>query len=177
MLVVAEATWRDDTASKAAGWALRAIQIAVVATYFCSVLAKIGYSGSLAAWGNSAILTWAVIRRGNGPARWMVEHTPWVFVPAQWAGLLMELCSPVVLFLRGRAFHLAVLVFLGFHLSTLVLLGIHFLPTVVCWAAFLPVERLRELPQRWRERRAVTGSPRPPSPGRGPRWTHPSRPA
>lgn len=151
----------------AAGWALRAIQIAVVATYFCSVLAKIGYSGSLAAWGNSAILTWAVIRRGNGPARWMVEHTPWVFVPAQWAGLLMELCSPVVLFLRGRALHLAVLV----------LLRILFLPTVVCWAAFLPVERLRELPQRWRERRAVTGSPRPPSPGRGPRWTRPSRPA
>lgn len=165
----------------AAGWALRAIQIAVVATYFCSVQAKIGYSGSQAAWGNSAILTWAVIRRGSAPARWMVEHTPWVFVPAQWAGLPMELCSPVVLFLRGRALYLAVyltvLVFLGFHLSTLVLLRILFLPTVVCWAAFLPVERLRELPQRWRERRAVTGSPRPPSPGRGPQWTRPSRPA
>ena len=50
--------------SEGAGWALRAIQIAVVATYFFSVIPKILYSGSLANWGNSAILTWASIRRG-----------------------------------------------------------------------------------------------------------------
>lgn len=128
---------------EAAGWALRAIQIAVVATYFFSVIPKILYSGSLAAWGSSAILTWASLRRGSGLAHWMVEHTPWVFVPAQWAGLALETLSPVVLFLRGRALHLAIAAYLGFHLATLVLLGIHFLPTVLCWAAFLPLERLR----------------------------------
>ena len=133
--------------SEAAGWALRAIQIAVVCTYFFSVIPKILYSGSLANWGNSAILTWASIRRGSPLAHLLVEHAPWVFVPAQWAGLALEALSPVVLFLRGRALHLAVVLYLGFHLSTLVLLGIHFLPTVICWAAFLPLERLR-VPQR-----------------------------
>ena len=147
--------------SEAAGWALRAIQIAVVATYFFSVLPKIMYSGSLAAWGNSAILTWASLRRGSGLAHWMVENTPWVFVPAQWAGLALETLSPVVLFLRGRALHLAVALYLGFHLATLLLLGIHFLPTVLCWAAFLPLERLRlPAPERFRalirRRRQVT---------------------
>lgn len=136
--------------SEAAGWALRAVQIAVVATYFFSLVPKILYSGSLANWGNSAILTWASIRRGSGLAHWLVEVAPWVFVPAQWAGLTLEALSPVVLFLRGRALHLAVALYLGFHLGTLVLLGIHFLPTALCWAAFLPLERLR-LPHR-RER-------------------------
>ena len=133
--------------SEAAGWALRAIQIAVVCTYFFSVIPKILYSGSLANWGNSAILTWASIRRGSPLAHLLVEHTPWVFVPAQWAGLALEALSPVVLFLRGKALHLVVVLYLGFHLSTLVLLGIHFLPTVICWAAFLPLERLRA--PRW----------------------------
>ncbi|MGP9707898.1 hypothetical protein [Brachybacterium sp. AOP24-D1-21] len=136
-------------ASEAAGWALRAIQLAVIATYFFSVVPKILYSGSLANWGNSAILTWASIRRGSGLAHWLVEFTPWVFVPAQWAGLALEALSPVVLFLRGKALYLAVALYLGFHLSTLALLGIHFLPTAICWAAFLPLERLR-----WPGRRA-----------------------
>lgn len=135
------------TSSEAAGWALRAIQIAVVATYFFSIIPKILYSGSLANWGNSAILTWASIRRGSSLAHWLVEVTPWVFIPAQWAGLALETLSPVVLFLRGKALYLAVALYLGFHLSTLVLLGIHFLPTAICWAAFLPLERLR-LPGR-----------------------------
>lgn len=135
--------------SEAAGWALRAIQLAVIATYFFSVVPKLLYSGSLANWGNSAILTWASIRRGSALAHWLVEVTPWVFVPAQWAGLALEALSPVVLFLRGRALYIAVALYLGFHLSTLVLLGIHFLPTAICWAAFLPLERLR-----WPGRRA-----------------------
>ena len=147
--------------SEAAGWALRAIQIAVVCTYFFSVIPKTLYSGSLANWGNSAILTWASIRRGSPLAHLLVEHAPWVFVPAQWAGLALEALSPVVLFLRGRSLHLAVVLYLGFHLSTLVLLGIHFLPTVICWAAFLPLERLKA-PQRagarlpWLTRRSPT---------------------
>lgn len=142
-------TGRDEAAgaasvtSEAAGWALRCVQIAVVATYAFSVIPKILYSGSLANWGNSAILTWASIRRGSPLAHWLVEHTPWVFVPAQWAGLALEALSPLVLFLRGRALHLAIALYLAFHLSTLVLLGIHFLPTAICWAAFLPLERVQ----------------------------------
>ncbi|MFQ6485117.1 hypothetical protein [Brachybacterium epidermidis] len=141
--------WHDDTPSEAAGWALRCIQLAVVATYFLSVLVKWIYSGSPIAWANSAILAWAVVRRGSIFVQWTLE-TPWIFVPAQWAALAMETLSPVVLFLRGKALYLAVAVFVGFHLTTFIALGIHFLPTVICWAAFLPIERLRELPARLR---------------------------
>lgn len=141
--------------SEAAGWALRTIQLAVVATYFFSVIPKIMYSGSLANWGNSAILTWASIRRGSALAHWLVAHVPWVFVPAQWGGLALESLSPVVLFLRGRALYIAVALYVGFHLATLVLLGIHFLPTVICWAAFLPLERMR-WPRRLRRSRSAT---------------------
>lgn len=133
--------------SEAGGWALRCVQIAVVSTYFFSIIPKILYTGSLAAWGNSAILTWASIRRGSPIAHWLVENAPWVFVPAQWAGLAIEALSPVVLFLRGKALYVSIALYLGFHLSTLLLLGIHFLPTVVCWAAFLPLERWR-IPRR-----------------------------
>jgi len=140
---VPSASWRDDTESEAAGWALRCIQLAVVATYFLSVLAKILASGSVAAWANSAILAWAIIRRGTPWAAWLL-HVPWIFVPAQWAAVAMELSSPLALFLRGRALSVLIAVFLGFHLSTFLLLGIHFLPTAVCWAAFVPIERLRD---------------------------------
>ena len=117
----------------------------MVATYFFSIVPKILYTGSLAAWANSAILTWASLRRGSVLAHWLVENVPWIFVPAQWGGVALEALSPVVLFLRGRALYVAIAVYMSFHLATLVLLGIHFLPTVICWAAFLPLERWREL--------------------------------
>lgn len=149
----------DELRSEAAGWALRCIQLAVVATYFFSIVPKLLYTGSLVAWGNSAILTWAAVRRGSLLAHWLVAHTPWVFVPAQWIGLALETLSPVVLFLRGRALHLAIALYLSFHLATLVLLGIHFLPTVICWAAFLPLERWRELGRGRRRVRTPTGAP------------------
>lgn len=139
--------WEDDTPSEAAGWALRSIQLAVIATYFLSVLTKWIYSGSPITWANSAILAWAVIRRGSPFVQWTLE-VPWIFVPAQWAALAMEALSPVALFLKGRALYLLVAVFLGFHLTTFIALGIHFGPTVICWAAFLPIERLRGLPAR-----------------------------
>ena len=156
----------DEPRSEAAGWALRCIQIAVVATYFFSIVPKILYSGSLAAWGNSAILTWASVRRGSLLAHWLVAQTPWVFVPAQWIGLALETLSPVVLFLRGRALYIAIALYMSFHLATLVLLGIHFLPTVICWAAFLPLERWRELGRGRRKGRAPR-TPRTPAEGSG----------
>ncbi len=142
---VAGARWvsRSGGLSESAGWALRCIQLATVATYFLSVLAKIMASGSIAAWANSAILAWALIRRGSFIAQWLLE-LPWLLVPAQWAAIVMELAAPVALFLRGRWLYAMVAVFLGFHLSTFLLLGIHFLPTVVCWAAFVPIEKVAE---------------------------------
>lgn len=132
----------DRGLSRPAGWALRCLQVAVVMTYFASVLAKTVIAGSPAAWANSAVFAFAIIRRGAPWVRWTLE-VPWIFVPAQWALVVLETLSPLALFLRGRALYVLIAVFCAFHLATFIALGIHFLPTVVCWAAFLPLERLR----------------------------------
>ena len=132
---------RDHTPSQAAGWALRAIQLAVVATYFGSAVLKWMRSGSPAGWANSAVFIWAIMRRGSPLIRWTLEY-PWLLILGQWGLYMIELLSPVVLWLRGRWLYVAISTFLFFHLATFLSLGIHFLPTVVCWAAFLPLEKL-----------------------------------
>lgn len=148
--------------SRQAGWALRCIQIAVVLTYFYSVLEKSVISGSPATWANSAVFAFAFIRRGAPWVQWMLD-APWLFRPAQWALIVLETISPLALFLRGRKLYALIGVFLVFHLATFVALGIHFLPTVACWAAFLPLERITaRLRGRVRHRRAArTGAAHP----------------
>lgn len=140
--------------SRQAGWALRCIQLAVVLTYFFSVLEKSVISGSPATWANSAVFAFAFIRRGSPLVHWMLD-APWLFRPAQWALIALETISPLALFLRGRKLYVLIGVFLAFHLATFAALGIHFLPTVVCWAAFLPLERIStRLRSRLRNRRS-----------------------
>ncbi|UEJ83053.1 hypothetical protein Bra3105_01605 [Brachybacterium halotolerans subsp. kimchii] len=138
--------------SRQAGWALRCIQLAVVLTYFYSVLEKSVISGSPATWANSAVFAFAFIRRGAPWVQWMLD-VPGLFRPAQWALIALETISPLALFLRGRKLYALIGVFLVFHLATFVALGIHFLPTVVCWAAFLPLERITARLRRWAGRR------------------------
>lgn len=135
------ATLRDQTPSEAAGWALRCVQLAVVATYFGSAVLKTLRSGTPWGWANSAVFVWAIMRRGSGFIRWTLDY-PWLLQLGQWGLLAIEFASPVVLWLRGRWLYVAIATFCGFHLLTFLSLGIHFLPTVVCWAAFLPLERL-----------------------------------
>ncbi len=135
------ATLGDTRPSEAAGWALRSVQLAVVATYVGSAVLKILRAGSLWGWPSSAVFVWAITRRGSALIRWTLDY-PWLLVIGQWGLFLLELASPVVLWLRGRWLYLMIGVFLFFHLMTYLSLGIHFLPTVVCWAAFLPLERL-----------------------------------
>jgi hypothetical protein len=131
-----------DAADRAAGWPLRTLQVLTVMTYFGSVLAKYAISGgSLLRWANSGTLAWAFIRRPNDLNQLLVSHA-WLLRAAQWGGLLLELCSPLVFLLRRRWLALAIGSFLSFHLATYLLLGIHFLPTVICWTAFVPLERL-----------------------------------
>ena len=60
----------------------------------------------------------------------------------QWTVFALELLSPVMLWLRGRALLVAVGFWIIFHACTYVLLTIHFLPTAVCLLAFLPLERI-----------------------------------
>lgn len=142
---VGRARWRDSTPSEAAGWALRMVQVGVVATYFLAAWAKFRYGGL--AWLNSATLTWAILRKGTDLSRPLLDHYE-VLRASQWGLIAFELLSPVILFLRRERWRvLAVVVLVGFHVVTWLMVRIIFLPHVVCLAAFLPLERLR-LPER-----------------------------
>jgi hypothetical protein len=150
---VGRATVRDTARSEAAGWALRCIQIGVVASYFLSAAAKMRFGGW--GWANSAIFTWAFVRRGTGLADLMLQH-PWTVRASQWTLLFAETLSPLLLFLRARILYAAVAFFACFHLITWLLIRIHFLPVVVCLAAFLPLERLVDLARRRRGAQALS---------------------
>lgn len=130
---------RDTGSSEAAGWAIRSIWLAVVATYFLSAFAKLRFGGL--GWVNSAVLTRAVLRRGTPLAEPLLHHV-WVLHLSQWGIVAFELASPVVLWLRGRWLYAAVGFFLLFHAVTFAAITISFLPHVMCLAAFLPLERL-----------------------------------
>lgn len=136
---VGAAGLRDRTRSEAAGWALLAIQLAVVGTYFLSAVAKIRFGGWH--WANGSIFAWAMTRRGTGLGRALLDP-PWILRAGQWGVLLIETLSPLLVVLRGRWRYLLVAAFVGFHALTFAMLTIHFLPLVVCLLAFLPLERL-----------------------------------
>ncbi|WP_202637866.1 HTTM domain-containing protein [Bailinhaonella thermotolerans] len=137
---VAAARLRDRTPLEAGGWALRCVQIAVVATYFLAAFAKIRFGGI--EWVNSATLVRAVMRRHTIFSEWTLS-VPWVLHLSQWGIMIMELASPVVLFLRGRRRIQAVLLLAGFHVMVFATITIMFWPHVLCLLlAFLPTERL-----------------------------------
>lgn len=138
---------------QAAGWALRCVQIAVVATYFLSAYAKIRHGGW--EWPNGATFQWAVTRRGTFFGHF-VAGIPGALLIGQWVVLLAETASPILLFLRGRALYAGVGFFLAFHFFTWAAITIHFLPHVICLAAFLPLERIFQ-----RARRGAAGQPVP----------------
>ena len=150
------ASYGDQTRSEAAGWAVRCIQISVIATYFLSSIAKLRGAGWTLAWPNSAILTWAIVRRPHPVGEWLLHH-PWMLHVMQWVGIIAEFLSPVILFLKGRWQLLGALFFLGFHAANTAILLIHFLPTVVCWLAFAPLERV--VPWFQRRRGSEGGQP------------------
>ncbi len=131
----------DRVASAAAGWALRMVQVAVVAVYFLSVVAKVRYGGWL--WANSATLTQALVRRGTTVGRDLLAQ-PDLLVAAQWATVVFEVTSLALLaHWRGRwIWWWGALVF---HVVTYALLSIAFFPQLVCLLAFVPLERLAQL--------------------------------
>ena len=140
--------------NRAAGWALRCIQLGVVATYVLSALTKVRGTGWIG-WPESAVLAWAFVRRPN-PVNALLVAQPAVLIAMQWAVYVAEWLSPLALFLRGRALAVIVSFWLGFHAMTFALMGIHFLPTVVCWAAFMPLEALPAALRRRRAERTVS---------------------
>lgn len=129
---------RDRTPSAAAGWALQVTAVATVAVYFLSVVAKVRYGGWL--WANSATLTQALLRRATFLGRELLDR-PELAVLAQWATVLFELASPLLL-VRHRLRWVLWGTAVGFHAATFAVLSIGFYPQLVCLLAFLPLERL-----------------------------------
>jgi hypothetical protein len=136
---VGRAALRDRRPSQAAGWALRNVQIAVVATYFLAACAKVRFGGW--GWVNSTTILRAVVRRGTFLADPLMDH-PWTLQATQWFIVMVEFLSPVILFVRARWQYVIVVGLLGFHLMTYSMITIIFLPHVVCLLSFLPLERL-----------------------------------
>ncbi|NHC13946.1 MFS transporter permease [Motilibacter deserti] len=136
---VGRARLRGGGPSEAAGWALRTVQLAVVATYFYAAWAKVRFGGW--EWVNSATLARAVDRRGTVLSEWMLD-VPWTLHAGQWVIVAFELLSPVVLFVGPRWRARIVAFFLAFHIATYAGTSIFFWPHTLCLAAFLPLERL-----------------------------------
>lgn len=151
LLTVGRADYDDQRPCRRAGWAVRCVQVATVATYTGSAVSKWVRSGTPWEWANGAVTVWALTRRGSAFGDGVGRY-PAFLVAVQWAVVLCEFAAPVVLWLRGRWLWCAVGAAGLFHLMTWLTLDIHFLPTVVCWAAFLPLERLG---RRTRARRPV----------------------
>lgn len=128
----------DRRPSTTAGWVLRCVQVGVVSVYFLSAVAKVRYGGWL--WANSATLTQALVRRGTSFGRSLLD-TPNVLVAAQWAAVVFELASPLML-RRTRLGMAMVTVAIGFHVVTWSMLTIGFYPQVLCLTAFFPLERM-----------------------------------
>jgi hypothetical protein len=141
---VGAASHRDRTPDERAGWAMRCVELGVVATYVLAVLAKHRFGGGLPNWVDSTTFLRAVARRGTFLADPFLRH-PGVLHAAQYGLVAIELfVSPLLLF-RNRVSYAVVVVLLGFHLVTFAMLGIVFLPHCVCLVALLPLERLPDL--------------------------------
>ncbi len=154
---VGRARHGDTRRSEAAGWALRVIQIAVVATYFLASMAKLRFGGI--EWLNGATLTRAVLRRGSVLSDWTL-HVPYLLVAFQYVIVAMELSSPVVFCVRSnRVRYVIVAGWYAFHLMTFAAITIVFLPHCVAILAFLPMERLR--PVTMVRRRLAVRTPQP----------------
>lgn len=145
------AALRDMTPSPAAGWALRMVQVGVVATYFLAAVAKVRFGGW--GWVNSTTIARAVIRRGTTLADPLLQ-LPWTLQLSQWFILTLEFVSPALLFVRPKIQQYAVAFLVAFHVMTFLMIRIIFMPHVVCLAAFLPLEKVFN---------RKVGEPRPPA--------------
>ena len=135
---VGRASRRDLAPDEAAGWAVRCIQLAVVATYLLAVVAKLRFVGL--EWVTSSVLLWAIARRGSFLADPLMD-LPAVLTATQAGIMLFEAASPLML-RPGRTQRIGVALAAAFHVVTFAAIRIIFLPHVVCLAAFLPLERL-----------------------------------
>jgi hypothetical protein len=133
------ARFRDRRPSEAAGWAMAAVLVTVMLTYFLAAWAKIRFGGW--DWPTGSTLTRAVLRRGTPLSNWTLE-VPWLLTAAQWVMLTLELASPLILLVRSDRARIALVLFLiGFHLMVFAGVTIIFLPHCVAILSILPWER------------------------------------
>ncbi|WP_426566805.1 MFS transporter permease [Angustibacter sp. McL0619] len=150
---VGTAHLNDKRLSEAAGFAIRAVQLGAIATYFLSGVAKLRFGGP--EWVNSATLVRAVVRRGT-PIGDMFLHTPWVLHAGQWFIMTAELLSWTIFILPERWRRLMVLGWYLFHATVYATITIAFWPHLVMMLAFLPLEGYRDrLVGWWRSRGQV----------------------
>jgi hypothetical protein len=135
--------WRDRRRSEAAGWAMAAVMVTVMLTYFLAAWAKMRFGGW--DWATGSTITRAVIRRGTGLSEWTLD-VPGLLVAVQWAMLVLEFAAPLMLLVRSdRARVALVVLLLGFHLMVFGGLRIIFLPHCVAILSILPWERTPEV--------------------------------
>ncbi|SDC04755.1 hypothetical protein SAMN05660690_0335 [Geodermatophilus telluris] len=136
------ACWRDRRSSEAAGWAMAAVFVTVVLTYFLAAWAKVRFGGW--DWATGSTITRAVIRRGTALSEWTLD-VPGLLTAAQWVMLVAEFAAPLMLLVRSDRARVALVVFLlGFHLMVFGGLRIIFLPHCVAILSILPWERAPE---------------------------------
>ncbi len=153
---IGSARWRDKRSSEAAGWAMAAVFVTVMLTYFLAAWAKMRFGGW--DWATGSTLARAIVRRGTVLSDWLLE-TPGLLVGAQWAMLALELAAPLMLLVWSARARVALVVFLlGFHLAVYASVAIIFLPHCVAILSILPWERLPEVIRRLR---IPTGGGRP----------------
>jgi len=132
------ARFRDRTPSERAGWAMRMVQLGVVATYFLAAWAKLRYGGP--EWMTGSVLARAILRRGTELAH-LIAPIPGVLIGAQIGIMTFELLSPLV-FVVPEKWRLRIVgFFYSFHLVTIAMITISFAPHLVAMLSFLPLER------------------------------------
>ena len=145
------ARWRDRRRSEAAGFAMAAVLIAVMLTYFLAAWAKIRFGGW--DWPTGATLARAVIRRGTALSEWTLD-APWLLEALQWVMIVLEALAVLMLLVwRDRARVALVAFLIGFHLMVYAGVTIVFLPHCVAILSLLPWERVPELRSRLPNRR------------------------
>ena len=127
----------DRRRSEAAGFALRSVQLAAIATYFLSSWAKLRFGGI--DWVNSATMVRAVMRRGTPWAQWLLG-VPWTLHWFQWVLMAAELTSPLIFLLSEQWRRRVVAGWFLFHAMTYGAITIAFWPHLVMMLAFLPLE-------------------------------------
>jgi hypothetical protein len=155
---VGRARFRDRRSSEAAGWAMAAVFVTVMLTYFLAAWAKMRFGGL--DWATGSTLTRAVVRRGTDLSLWTLDM-PWLLAAAQWLMLVVEFAAPLMLLVRTDRARIALVAFLlGFHVMVYAGVGIIFLPHCIAILSILPWERLTAA-----RRRTTLAGPREPSPG------------